>query len=343
MSTEALEVIGEETQVAVIASEAIGVITKSEVEAQLDAAHKYPRSLKRFLSDAVTLATFDQEVAMSCIYALPRGGKVISGPSVRLAEICASAYGNLHMGARVVGIEEKEVIAQGVTWDLEKNNRVTIEVRRRITGKNGNRFNDDMITMAGNAAASIGFRNSIFRIIPRAYVNAVYQKAREVAVGNASTLSSKRALIIERLTKMGILLDRILARANRPSVEDITIDDMEMLIGLGTAIKNGDQSIDAAFPPSVELKPENGRSAIDRIVEQNKKNGEPAPTAVAPELCSKSDFEHLEILATERGLTNKRWRKHIEETMGCAAWDTLTVDRLPEVRKWLEAQPLKEN
>lgn len=353
----------EETKVAVMAPGAAYALNKSEVEAQLDAAHKYGRSIRSFLNEAITLATFDKEVAMSCIYALPRSGKVISGPSVRLAEICASAYGNLHMGARVVGIEDKEIVAQGICWDLEKNNRVTIEVRRRITGKSGARYNEDMITVTGNAAASIGLRNAIFRIIPKAYVNAVYQKAREVSVGTAFTLSETRGKVIERLTKTGVTLDRILTKAQRPSVEDISLDDVELLIGLGTAIKNGDISIDDAFPKAENLPPANGKSAIDRIVEQKQKSQDSgsavkaagdaaspaAPSGAATEAprpdasptaepCDSSDFDRLEILGSDCKVLPKKWKKHIEETMNFSAWDLLTKDRLPEVQKWIEAQ-----
>jgi hypothetical protein len=83
-----------DTQIERVDTKAVAVLNRSEVEAQLDAAHKYPRQIKRFLNEAITLATLTRDVAESCIYALPRGGKTIAGPSVRLAEICASAYGN---------------------------------------------------------------------------------------------------------------------------------------------------------------------------------------------------------------------------------------------------------
>ena len=48
------------------------------------------------------MATIDAEVAGSCFYKLSRGGKTIEGPSVRLAEIVASAWGNLKFGARII-------------------------------------------------------------------------------------------------------------------------------------------------------------------------------------------------------------------------------------------------
>ena len=245
---DALSTTNVDTDISRVDVSAVAVLARSETEAQLDAAHKYPRSIGRFLKEAVALATLTQEVAESCIYAVPRDGKSITGPSVRLAEIVASAYGNLHVGARILGAEEKEIVSQGVAWDLEKNLRATVESRRRITGKTGKRYNDDMITMTGNAAASIALRNAIFRVVPGAYVKAIYAKVKEVAVGTAQTLGAKRGAVVERLGKMGVTPDRVLARVEKATVEDIGLAELETLIGLGTAVKNGDATIDDAFP-----------------------------------------------------------------------------------------------
>lgn len=238
----------EDTRIVHMSNTAVSAIVRSEVEAQLDAAHKYKRSTTRFLQEARTLATITREVAESCMYSLPRGGKMITGPSVRLAEICASAYGNLQFGARVVDTEEKEIVAQGACWDMEKNNRCTIEARRRITNKYGKRYDDDMITVTGNAAASIALRNAVFRVIPRAYIDVVYEAARKAAIGEASTFAARREEIVARLGKMGATKERVLLRLGKAGIDDISMEDAETLIGLGTAIKNGDILLDEAFP-----------------------------------------------------------------------------------------------
>lgn len=226
----------------------VAALAKSEVESQLDAAHRYPRSLKKFLDNATSMATINRETAESCIYALPRGGKTISGPSVRLAEICASAWGNLHLAARIVGEEETNVIAQGGAWDLERNVRFSVETKRKITDRNGKRYNEDMIIMTGNAAASIALRNAIFRVIPKAFVGQVYDRCRKVAVGDASTLAQRRDEVLGRLAKMGADKDRVLAAVQKASVEDIGLSELEQLIGMGTSVKEGRVSVDEAFP-----------------------------------------------------------------------------------------------
>jgi hypothetical protein len=252
--TALARILETDTDIERVTTTSVAVLNRSEVEAQLDAAHKYRRSIGAFLREAQTLATLTRPVAESCIYSVPRDGKVIAGPSVRLAEICASAYGNLHLGARIIDVEDKEVVAQGVAWDLEKNVRVTVETRRRITGRNGKRYSDDMITMTGNAAASIALRNAIFRVVPRAYVDTIYAKVRETAVGNATTLDARRREVCARLTAIGVPPDRVFARLGKATIEDVGLEDVEILIGLGTSIKNGEQTIDDVFPP-VSLAP----------------------------------------------------------------------------------------
>ena len=228
---------------------AIGAITRSEVEAQISAAHRYPRSDGRFVEQAVTLATKTRKIAESCMYTVPRGGKQITGPSVRLAEICASRYGNLQVGARVVDATDTHVIAQGIAWDMQTNLRCTIEVQRRITDRYGKRYNDDMITVTGAAACSIALRNAIFRVIPKSLVSLIYDKARHTAVGNQKTLPDRRDDIISRLNKIGVSTERILARLEKETIEDVGLTEIETLIGLGTAIHEDNTTIEEAFPP----------------------------------------------------------------------------------------------
>lgn len=248
----------EETALVMIEPGAMAALNKSEVEAQLDAAHKYKRSINRFRQEALSMATVSEEVAQSCIYSLPRGGKPITGPSVRLAEICASAWGNIHVGARPVEVGDTEVTSQGVAWDLERNFRVTVESKRRITSRDGKRFNEDMIIMTQNAANSIALRNAIFRVIPRAYVDQIYAKVREVAVGNASTLAGKRATVLERLAKMGADQARVLGALGKAGIDDIGLEELETLIGYGTAIKEGAKTVDQLFPEPTKDVPGSG-------------------------------------------------------------------------------------
>src|ERR1043165_7764854 len=113
------EVINEESS--------LSLITKAEIDVQISTAKAYPRSLTKFIQKATSMATVSEGVAESCAYALPRGGKTLEGPSVRLAEIVVSSYGNVRAGARIIYKDNKIVRAQGICHDLEGNTSVTVE------------------------------------------------------------------------------------------------------------------------------------------------------------------------------------------------------------------------
>lgn len=266
---------------------------KAELEAMVDTAHKYPRSVKRFEEEALSMATCDQETASQMFYVLPRGGKTIEGFSTRLAEIVATAWGNLRYGARIVEVGETMITAQGFCFDCEKNTGTTLEVQRRITDKYGKRFNDDMIVVTGNAACSIALRNAIGKVVPRAYIEKVYRKAKEVAIGRAISLDQQRSQAFDYIKKMGVQEDRILAVIGRPSVKDVSVDDIIILRGLATSIKDGETTLDEAFPEIVAedsadttTTPAKGspKGAAAKAKEKLKPVTEPEPETTPPEI-----------------------------------------------------------
>lgn len=233
-------------------AQALDVISRGEIDTQIATAHRFPRSVTRSLEEALTLATMDEETAESCFYVLPpRSGSsdTIEGPSVRLAEIFASCWGNIRVASRVVAEEERFIVAMGACLDLQKNSFSSFEVKRRITTKHGKRYSDDMIQQTGNAAQSIARRNAIFQVIPRSYVNKVWMRAKEVAAGNLESLAKKREKWLAWFKTHNITLDRVLARLGKAGLDDIGLSEMAILIGIATAIKDKQISADEAFPP----------------------------------------------------------------------------------------------
>lgn len=229
----------------------MAAIAKSEVEAQLAAAHRYPRVFSKFVREAETIACTSQAVAQSCMYTLKRKDadgtqKNIVGPSIRLAEICATTYRNLHAGARPVDEDETTVTCQGVCWDIERNVRVVTEVKRRITTKSGKRYSDDMVIVTMNACNAIAYRNAVFRVIPRALIDSIFAQVRLTATGGKKPMAEKRVEIVTRLNGLGVPTDRILLAVGRARAEDLTIEDIEALIGFGTRVRDG-ESVDEVF------------------------------------------------------------------------------------------------
>jgi hypothetical protein len=282
--------------------------TRAEVDIQISTAKRYPRSIRHFKQQALEMATFDDETAEGCFYSLPRGGKPIEGPSARLAEIVLSAWGNVRADAKVVGVDDKEITAEAMTWDLEKNVAIRVQIKRRITDKFGKRFKDDMITVTGNAACSIALRNSVFKVIPMVYTKAIYQEARRVAIGDVQTLASKRALMVQHFQKMGVTDKQIFAVVGKENIEEIGLDELAALKGLATAIKDGDVTVDDAFSAgnghSEDLKSKT-QAAADALKQKLGKT-EPEHTPAADDETTQTEATtDSEPVSTETELSSK--------------------------------------
>ena len=240
-------VLEQETEIITAESGTLAVLNKSEIDMQIATAHKYPRSIRQFRNDVLDMVTLSEPIAQECIYALPRDGKVIEGPSARFAEVVASAWGNSRAGARVVNDQGDFVVAQGVFHDLQKNVAITYEVQRRITNKQGKRFGADMIGVTANAACSIALRNAILKGVPKAFWAEMYDAARRTAMGDVKTLPNRRADAFKAFVGYGITKEQIFAKLGVTGEEDIGQEELLVLRGLITAIKEGDTTPEQAF------------------------------------------------------------------------------------------------
>jgi hypothetical protein len=229
--------------------------TRGEIDIQIATAKRYPRSVTKAIADAMSLATLSEEIAESCFYAKPQDGKTVEGPSARLAEIVASCWGHMRSEARVVEEAEKHIVSRGTSWDLERNVAVAFEVRRSILKRDKSRFSSDMVVTASNAANSIAYRNSVFRVIPRAFWWPVYLKAREVAVGKAETLANNRDKALGYFLKMGATNDRVFAALGVRGIDDITLEQLAVMKGFASAIRDGETTVDEVFP-SIAKEPQ---------------------------------------------------------------------------------------
>lgn len=259
----------------------LATISKAEIDMQIATAHRFPRSVKQFRDQALEMVTLTEDIAEECIYALPRDGKTIEGPSARFAEVIASAWRNSRAGARVVDESGDFVTAQGVFHDLEANVAITYEVKRRIVDSRGRRYKPDMIGVTANAACSIALRNAILKGVPKAFWSSIYEAARKTVMGDYQTLANRRAAALAAFQKFGVIPERIFEKLGVRGEEDVTLEHLVTLRGLLTALKEGDTTVEESFP--APQKPgDSERSATSRLdaaVNGGGEKAEPEKTA----------------------------------------------------------------
>lgn len=266
---------------------ALSLVLKAEIDTQIATAKAFPRSIKQFIDKTMSIATINEDVAQSCAYALPRGNKTLEGPSVRLAEIVVGAYGNIRAGMRVIHNDGKTITAQGICHDLETNTCITLEVKRSILQnewKNGNKtgrmitMSEDMQVVTGNAACAIAFRNAVFKVIPSAIIQDIYEKVKEVAKGTAETLPTRRKKALDYLHSIGVKDEQICNVLDLKSVEDIDLEKLAILRGMCTLIKNQESTVSELFPTKEKdpkKKADRATTAAEEAIKkaQEKANG----------------------------------------------------------------------
>ena len=238
-----------------LSSSALDIQERAQIDIQIATAKKYPRSIASFRERAITEATIDKETASLCVYALSRGGKKFDVRSIRLAEIVAGAWGNMKHGVRIIGDDGRWITAQAFISDMESNNHHVCEYRRRITDKNGRRYSEDMIQLTGAAACSFALRNAIFRVVPFAHCKPIIDACKKVIMGG-KTVEKMRSDAMAYWKSQGIGEDRILFVLERPSVLDITSDDLFTLLGIFNAIKAGETTLEESFPDPAKAREE---------------------------------------------------------------------------------------
>ena len=228
-------------------------IEKANVDVQVATAKQFPRNVTRAIQNSIVMATIDPETAQMMRYALPRGGKPITGPSVHLAKLIVSNWGNVRAEAKVVQITDSQVVSRGTCWDLENNVATAIEVRRNIKGKGGQRFSDDMITVVGNAANSVAFRNAVFSVIPKAVTDKVYRAAQECITGDLSDeakLLQKRTNCLKFFNdEYGITEEEVIKLCGKQTVNQIKADEIALMLGIYQSLKDGDTTVEEVMEP----------------------------------------------------------------------------------------------
>jgi hypothetical protein len=74
------------------------------------------------------------------------------------------------------------------------------------------------------------------------------------AVGDVTTLATRRANAVAWFGKVGVSPETLFARLGVEGIEDVGIEQLETLVGIKTAIRRGDVTPEQAFKPEPESR-----------------------------------------------------------------------------------------
>jgi hypothetical protein len=223
-------------------------IQKMELDTQIVTAKQYPRDIEKFKKTALEIIKSNPDIAAECNYSRTIGDDIVEGPSIRLAEIVASTWGNLRVDCKVKNVGEKVVTLEAVCHDLESNLAIRIETTRQIWSKKYGRYSENMIQTTGMAGISIVFRNSIFKVVPHGFTNYLRNEAKKVAMGGAALVDEKKEIWLQHFEKSGIDRTRIFAKFKVNSINEMTPDNFHTLSGIANALRDNQTTMENEFP-----------------------------------------------------------------------------------------------
>ena len=188
-----------------------------EVQAAMVVAKRFPRdpheSFRRIMQSCQR-----KKLAEAAIYEYPRGGTMVTGPSIRLAEALAQAWGNIDCGVIELRQRRDESDVMAYCWDLETNTRTTKTFtvpHYRYTRREGKkRLHDprDIYEHVANQAAR-RLRACILGVIPGDVVDEAVKKCEETLAGQSDEpLADRVRKMVAAFADQGVTAEMIEAR-----------------------------------------------------------------------------------------------------------------------------------
>ena len=215
----------------------------AEIQAQVFMAKQFPRDENQARA-RILRACQRPGLASKAIYTYPKGGQRVSGPSIRLAEAMAQAWGNLDFNTVILEQRENESVCLSYCWDVETNTRASRSfiVPHKISTKQGEKVLTDpreIYELAANQGAR-RLRACILSIIPGDIVDEAIMACNETLAGrNKQPLIDRLRELTDRLmTYHSVPLSSIEKYFGYP-LDSFTEMDGATLQGIYTALRDG--------------------------------------------------------------------------------------------------------
>lgn len=245
----------------------------AEVQAKLVIALRNPRKPARAY-DQVIATCQRYEFAEEATYSYKRGSETIGGPSIRLAEEIARAWGNIEFGTRELSRKDGVSEMEAYCWDLQTNTqssqKFTVKhVRDTKSGQYPVKGERDIYEVTANMAGR-RLRARILAIVPPDLVSAALEEcARTLAKGDGNPLSDRIAKAVTAFSKLGVNKFLLEARLKHP-VDAITAEELSELIRIHNSIRDGQSAASEWFEGmETQGKPTQERKVVTDAIPKN--------------------------------------------------------------------------
>lgn len=244
----------------------------AEVQAAYVIAKKFPRNQSQSYKNIID-ACKRPFLAEQAMYAYPRGGTLVTGASIRLAETLAQNWGNIDFGIREVSQNNGVSVAEAYAIDLETNTRVTkvFHVPHvRDTKKGRIKLNDarDIYELVANQGAR-RLRACILGVLPGDVVEAAVSQCKKTLETGEVPLAKRIRSMINKFDEVGVGVEHLEKRLGH-KLEATIPQEIVTLQGIYKSLKDGFSKREDFFDIQ-DPKLNDAKTEIESLIE-NKSN-----------------------------------------------------------------------
>lgn len=225
----------------------------AEVAGAIKVAQEVPRNMQ-VATSMMREACAQLGLAERAFFKFPRGGQMVTGPTIHLARELARCFGNLDYGIVELSRDDERGRSEvkAWAWDMQTNARTSntfIAPHMRDVRGGAQKITDLRDVYENNAnLGARRLREMIFAILPSWFVDEAKERCvATLANGGGVPLPKRIADAIAGFNAIGVTVDRLEQKVGRPNAAWTDFD----VANLGVtykSIQRGEVTIDEEFP-----------------------------------------------------------------------------------------------
>ena len=263
----------------------------AQVQGQMIIAKRFPRDEEQSLKK-IEAACSRPALARSAVYEYARGGTSITGPSIRLAEAVARAWGNIKSGLEEIESNDRETKVRAYAYDLETNDiaEMIFTVRHVRDTKKGSTILTEQRDIY-EAVANFGarrMRSCILKVIPGDVIDYAVELCNRTRAAEVKITPETIEKLVDAFRRFGVNRDMLEAFIQR-KLEAVTTAQYLRLQDIWAGMRDGVTKVDDFFDLSLS---DQAQAAAKAKAEQEKPNPKAktgAKTVTAPVSANGSD------------------------------------------------------
>ena len=215
----------------------------AEAQAKLVIAKRFPRDQHDAVQRIID-ACSRESLAGEAFYSYNRGGSAVTGPSIRLAEVLASCWGNVEYGINELSRKDGESEMQAYCWDLETNTysqqKFTVaHVRDKRGGGQALTEQRDIYEIGANMGAR-RLRARILAIIPKDVVDVAEATCKATIAGKGqASLDARLKKMVVAFNALSVTKAMLETRLGH-GIGETTVDELADLLAIYNTLKAGE-------------------------------------------------------------------------------------------------------